>query len=222
MSRADLESWTAGVEVVIPIGYRSQRSQVRNLELQLAKDTAVLAAQERNITHEIATAIQEVTAAFATAQSHHKRLLAATARVEKLNYKKQVGTGTLDLVLRAQASVAAAESAYYKQVVNYNKALVNLNLATGSLLEYNGVYLAEGSWNQDARADALIHAAERTHASPNPHLQSEPAEFISPGPTGIIDRHPTISCSGSPVPNIPSVEDSSVTTKTTGENTVSE
>ena len=206
MGRAGLESWTAGVEVIIPIGYRSQRSQVRNLELQLAKDTAVLAAQERNISHEIATAIQEVTAAFATAQSHHKRLLAATARVEKLNYKKQVGTGTLDLVLRAQASVAAAESAYYQQVVNYNKALVNLNLATGSLLEYNGIYLAEGSWTQDAHADALIHAAERTHASLNPHLHSEPAEFISAGPAGTIERRPTILSSGSPVPNVPPVD----------------
>ena len=206
LSRAGLESWTAGVEVTVSIGYRSQRSQVRNLELQLAKDTAVLAAQERNISHEIATAIQEVTAAFATAQSHHKRLLAATDRVKKLNYKKQVGVGTLDLVLRAQASVAAAESAYYQQVVNYNKALVNLNLATGCLLEYNSIYLAEGSWTRDAHADALIHAAERTHASPNSHLHSEPAEFISAGPTGTIERRPTIMSSSSPVPDVPSVD----------------
>ncbi|MCH2202283.1 MAG: TolC family protein [Fuerstiella sp.] len=190
--RAGLDTWTAGVEVTVPIGYRSQRSQVRNLELQLAKDTAVLAAQERNVSHEIAIAVQEVTAAFATAQSHHKRLQAAQERVEKLSYTEQVGAGTLDLVLRAQASAAAAEIAYYQQVVNYNKALVNLNLATGSLLEYNGVYLAEGQWCHDANCDAAIHAAERIHAKPNPHLHTEPAEFISPGPTGTIERSPIV------------------------------
>lgn len=190
MARANLETWTAGVEVTVPIGYRSQRSQVRNLELQLAKDTAVLAAQERNISHEIATAIQEVTAAFATAQSNHKRLKAATERLEKLGYKKELGASTLDLVLRAQASVAQAEGTYYQEVVNYNKALVNLNFAIGSLLEYNGVYLAEGGWCPEAQTDAVLRAADRTHAKPNHHLHSEPAEFISPGPTGTIERRP--------------------------------
>ena len=190
LTGAGLESWTAGVEVTIPIGFRSQRSQVRNLELQLAKDTAVLAAQERTISHEIAIAIQEVTAAFATAQSHRKRLQAARERVEKLAFTKELGAGTLDLVLRAQASAAAAEGSYYQQVVNYNKALVNLNLATGSLLEYNGVYLAEGQWSQDAQSDAAIRAAERTYATPNLHLHTEPAAFISPGPAGTIERRP--------------------------------
>lgn len=195
---ADLETWTAGVEMTIPIGFRSARSQVRNLELQLRKDTAVLAAQEKNITHEIAIAIQEVTSAFATAQSHHKRLEAAKERVEKLNFKKELGAVTLDLVLRAQRSVANAESAYYQQVVAYNKALVNLNLATGSLLEYNGVYLAEGHWVPDAYSDAQIRAAERTHAKPNSHLHTEPPAFVSPRPTGSVERRVVVPPSSVP------------------------
>ncbi len=211
LTSAGLESWTAGVEVIVPIGYRSQRSQVRNLELQLAKDTAVLAAQERNVSHEIAIAIQEVTAAFATAQSHQKRRQAATERVEKLNYTKELGAATLDLVLRAQASAAAAESSYYEQVVNYNKALVNLNLATGSLLEYNGVYIAEGPWSQDASCDAAIHAAERMHATPNPHLHTEPAEFISPGPAGTIERRPILPYNNTG-PNVPEESESGAST----------
>jgi len=189
---AGLESWTAGFEVTVPIGYRSQRSQVRNLELQLRKDTAVLAAQEKDIAHEIAIAIQEVTSSFATAQSHHKRLLAARERVDKLNIKRDFGTLTLDLVLRAQASVAAAENAYYRQVVAYNKAMVDLNLATGSLLEYNGVFLGEGHWTAEAYSDAHIRAAERTHATPDRHLHTEPPEFVSPGPTGTIERRASV------------------------------
>ncbi len=207
-TRAGLETWTAGVEVTVPIGFRSQRSQVRNLELQLAKDTAVLASQERNVSHEIATAIQEVTAAFATAQSNHKRLSAASERVDKLSYKQEVGATTLDLVLRAQASVAQAQGSYYEQVVNYNKALVNLNFSTGALLEYNGVFLAEGGWCQEAHEDAAIHAAERTHARPNPHLHTEPPEFISPGPTGTIERRPVLPPAerGTEVPEVPDTD----------------
>lgn len=209
LSRANLETWSAGVELTVPIGYRRQRSQVRNLELQLRKDTAVLASQERNISHEIATAIQEVTAAFATAQSNHKRLSAATDRVEKLSYKEALGASTLDLVLRAQASVAQAQSSYYQQVVNYNKALVNLNFATGSLLEYNGVYLAEGPWCREAHGDAAIRAAERTHAKSNPHLYTSPSEFISPGPAGTIQRNPVVPHTpvNDDVPDVPEPEE---------------
>lgn len=199
---AGLETWTAGVEVTVPIGYRSQRSQVRNLELQLRKDTAVLAAQEKDVAHEIAIAIQDVTSAFSVAQSNHKRMLAAKDRVEKLNIKKDFGTLTLDLVLRAQASVAQAESSYYQQVVNYNKALVDLNLATGSLLEYNGIFLGEGHWTAEAYSDAQIHAAERTHAKPNPHVHTEPPEFVSPGPTGTIERRVVVPHSSN-IPPVP-------------------
>ena len=122
----------------------------------------------------------------------------AKERVEKLNFKKELGAVTLDLVLRAQRSVANAESAYYQQVVAYNKALVNLNLATGSLLEYNGVYLAEGHWVPDAYSDAQIRAAERTHAKPNPHLHTEPPAFVSPRPTGSVERRVVVPPSSVP------------------------
>jgi len=211
---AGLETWNLGFEVTVPIGYRSQRSQVRNLELQLRKDTAVLAAQEKDVAHEIAIAIQDVTSAFATAQSNHKRLLAASERVEKLNIKKDFGTLTLDLVLRAQASVAQAESAYHQEVVNYNKALVNLNLATGSLLEYNGVYLGEGHWTAEAYSDARIRAEERTHATPNDHLHTEPVEFVSPGPAGTIERRPFASSpSTKPTIDPPEIPTGSATTQ---------
>ena len=192
MTHGDLESWTAGIEVTVPIGFRGQRSQVRNLELQVAKATAVLAAQEKNIAHDIATAIQDVTSAYAAAQSNQKRLQAARRRVELLNEKRLAGTQTLDLVLRAQSSAAAAQNAYYEQVVNYNKALINLNLATGELLEQSGVYLAEGGWAEGAYQDAHMRAVERTHASPNPHLRTEPAEFASPAAVGTIERRPDL------------------------------
>ena len=192
MPHANLETWTAGVEMTVPVGFRSARSQVRNLELQLAKATAVLAAQERNIAHDIATAVHDVTAAYAVAQSNLNRLKAALDRVERLEDKRDVGILTLDLVLRAQASVAAAESAYYQQLVNYNKALVSMQLASGELLAHNGVLLSEGHWCADAYCDAQIRARERTYADPNPHLHTEPPEFVSPGPTGTIERRVSV------------------------------
>ena len=171
----------------MPVGLRQARSQARNYELQVAKANAVLAAQERSIAHDITIAIQDVAATYTAAQSNLNRLEAAKERVELLEAERDVGTLTLDLVLRAQASVAAAEGAYYQQIVAYNKAITNLNLATGRLLEYNNVYLQEGRWNPEAYDDAMLRAQARTHATDNPNLQTDPPEFVSPHPIGSVE-----------------------------------
>lgn len=187
LTNEKLNSWNAGVQLDIPIGFRFTRSQVRNLELQLAKANAVLASQEKNIAHDIATSIQSVTASYAAAQSSRKRLEAAAKRVELLETEREVGTLTLDLVLRAQASLAEAENSYYQQVVTYRKALVDLNFSTGRLLTDSGVSLAEGPWNAQAYGDAQHRAHERTHAKDANHLETAPAEFVSPGPAGTVN-----------------------------------
>jgi hypothetical protein len=186
-----------GFEFEVPIGMRFARSQVRSYELQVAKATAVLASQEKNIAHDVTTAIQDVTASYTTAQSNLNRLKAASRRVELLDTEREVGTSTLDLVLRAQASVATAESQYYQQLVNYNKAISSLHQATGTLLEHHGITLAEGQWEPEAYCDALMRAEERKYAIDNPHLQTEPMEFVSPGPAGSVELR------SSPVPPEP-------------------
>lgn len=200
MTNQNMNSWNAGLQLSVPIGQRFNRSQVRNIELQVTKAMAVLARQEREIAHDIASAMQDVAASYTAAQSNYKRLKAAQKRVELLEAEREVGTLTLDLVLRAQASLAAAENAYYQQVVDYNKALMNLHYAQGTLLNNNSVFLAEGEWQPEAYCDALLRATARTHAEDAPELCTQPAEFASPGPTGSVDlRNPVLEYSN-PVP----------------------
>lgn len=193
MTNQSMNSWNAGLQLDIPIGYRFTRSQVRNLELQLAKANAVLASQEKNIAHDIATAIQSLTASYAAAQSSRKRLEAAAKRVELLETEREVGTLTLDLVLRAQASLAEAERFYYQLVVTHRKALIDLNFATGRLLTDSGVALAEGPWCAPAYQDAQHRAHERTHAKDANCLETAPPEFVSPGPTGTVNLRQPVS-----------------------------
>lgn len=187
LTNEDINSWNAGFEVSMPLGFRFTRTQVRNLELQITKATAVLASQEKNIAHDIATSMQDIASAYTAAQSNRKRLEAAARRVELLETEREIGTTTLDLVLRAQSSLAAAESSYYRELVNYNKALTSLHFSTGSLLSQNGVSLAEGPWCPEAKCDALLRAHARTHAKDAPHLCTQPSEFASDGPTGSVN-----------------------------------
>ncbi len=192
MSRDDLNAWNVGMQFNMPIGLRQARSQARNYELQLAKANAVLAAQERNIAHDIANAIQDVAANYAAAQSNFYRMKAANERVRlfkeegKQGGRKGAGA-SVDLILRAQASLATAGGAYYEQIVAYNKAITSLNLATGRLLEFNNIYLQEGKWCPEAYDDAMLRAQERTHAVDNPHLRTEPTEFVSRHPVGAVE-----------------------------------
>lgn len=83
---------------------------------------------------------------MASGRINYNRVQAAEERVRLLKAEQDIGTLTLDLVLRAQASLAEAEAAYFRQVVAYNKAITSLNVASGNLLETNGVWLAEGGW----------------------------------------------------------------------------
>ena len=187
MSRDDLNAWNVGMQFNMPIGLRQARSQTRNYELQVAKANAVLAAQERSIAHDIANAIQDVAANYAAAQSNFYRTKAATERVRIFSEQEIVGTVIVDDVVRAQASLATAKGAYYQQVVAYNKAITSLNLATGRLLEFNNIYLQEGKWCPEAYDDAMLRAQQRTHAVDNPHLRTEPPEFVSRHPVGAVE-----------------------------------
>ena len=188
MTGDDLDTWTMGVEMSMPIGFRQARSQVKNYELLIARANAVLDAQERSIAHEIAISIQDVSVAWAAAQSNLNRLRAAERRVELLKVEVDSGTAIVDVVVRAQSSMADAERAYYEQLVAYNKAITYLNLATGTLLEVNNVHLAEGSWTGEAYEDAKLRADARTHAKDAPNLETLPREFASPSPTTSVER----------------------------------
>lgn len=201
----DLATWSMGLEMSMPVGLRQARSQARNYELQLARANAILVAQEESVALEIANAMQDVAAAWKAAESNYNRFEAASQRLPLLKAKLDVGTTTLDLVLRAEASVAEAERAYYQQLIAYNKAINNLNLAAGTILQVNNVHLAEGGWDREATFDATIRAHARTHAVDNPNLETAPAEFVSPGPAGSVERRVPVRKSTNPeaVPPVP-------------------
>ena len=211
MTNDDLASWTLGMQFSMPIGFRQVRSQARNYELQLAKANAVLASQERNIAHDVATAIQDITSSYAAAQSTMKRMKAAAERVDKYRIILEVGgsnrevDNSMDVVVRAQERLAAAEISFYQQVTSYNKAITSLHLATGDLLEHNSIWLAEGRWDAEAYNDAQLRSNARSHALDNPHLETMPAEFVSPGPAGTVELMTPISTNSETLVTPPAV-----------------
>ena len=208
MTRGDLTGWNLGLQFSMPIGFRQARAQLHNTELQHVKARATLSAQELDISHELAESIQRIDAAYITAQTQLDRKIASARRVQttQAEYEAGVKDATLDLVLRAQASNAVAEIAYFNALIAYNKAITDYHFRRGTLLEHDGIHLAEGEWTEAAQEEALRRAWARSFAAPDgvgaghmfrathgltpEHLTTEPAEFSSPFPYPKTDLYP--------------------------------
>ncbi len=186
LTQGDQTGWNLGFEFSMPIGFRAALTQVRNLEWRIAKAREVLAVIEQDISGELATAFQNLVTQYATAQSNFNRMMAARRRVELFEAKLGVGTVTYDLVLRAQASLADAESSYFTSLANYSKAIAEVQLRKGTLLEHNNVYLAEDSWAPEAYEDALEKAWQRSTGLDASWMYSDPEEFELKGPSASV------------------------------------
>ncbi|MDP7275800.1 MAG: TolC family protein [Planctomycetaceae bacterium] len=187
LSQGDHTGWNLGVELTLPLGMRSAHAQVRNLELRVVKARAVLATQEMEISHELADAFQQLAAHDTASRSNFNRQEASRQRVKLFEAEVKAGTKTLDQLLRAQASLADAEVAYFTSLVAYNQALTNLHYRSGTLLAVNNVQLAESEWTPGAYRDALRRAWQRTYGlHAGSLLEDSPSPITGPGPESVL------------------------------------
>jgi outer membrane protein TolC len=171
--------WNLGFNFNMPLGFRAAITQVRNIELRLAKAREQLSAQEMEISHEIAQDFQSLAMQYTTAQSNFNRYRAAQQRVQLFKAEVDAGTKTFDVLLRALSSQAEAEVAYFRSLTEYNKAITSLHYHKGTLLPHDQIWLSESDWTPDAYKNAVREAWARTHAFDATHLNTEPPEFVA-------------------------------------------
>jgi outer membrane protein TolC len=176
-----MQSWELGFQFAMPIGFRREMSGVRNAQLQLAKERAKLQEAELELSHQLAFAIRDMEAAEVLSETNFNRRIAAQRQVEAVAAAYETGTITFDVLLSSQQRLAQAESDYYRSVINYNKAIMQVHYRKGSLLEYNGVYLAEGPWPGKAYFDARRRARARDASTYMDYGFTQP-KVISRGP----------------------------------------
>jgi outer membrane protein TolC len=159
------QEWQLGVNMTIPIGFRLAMSGVRNAELVLAQSRAFLQDQELELSHILTNSIRDLDRNYHVSKTTFNRRAAASRQVEAVRAKYDVGAATVDMLLDAQRRLADAEIAYYRALIDYNVAILQVHYRKNSLLEYNGIYLAEGPWPAKAYFDAKRRARERDSAS---------------------------------------------------------
>lgn len=187
LTSGDFQEWQLGFELSVPIGFRQAHVAARNAELMLARERAILRDQQREIVHEAADAVAEMDRAYVVMQTSYNRVIATrdqNASV-KATYEEGKGEVPLDLYLESQRRLVEAETEYFLNRARYTLALKNVHFVKGTLLEYDGVYLAEGPWPTKAYHDAAELEARRSRPVAL-NYASQKAPAVSRGP---FDQH---------------------------------
>jgi outer membrane protein TolC len=136
-------SFSAGLQVSIPLTFAQARGKARAARLQLAQDDESLAALEANIALSLATAAGQI-------ETTRKRVEADRAAYDLANQalaaevkKLHAGTSNILFVLELQANLAAAEVNTSSAVAAQQQAAANYELQLGSTLVRHNITLAE-------------------------------------------------------------------------------
>jgi outer membrane protein TolC len=140
--------WQVGMELNMPIGFRQGYAGVRNAELALARDRAVLCDMERQVVHDVSNAVAEKTRSFQVVQTAYDRRTSALQQFTVLNDEAVRGSARgrrldFNLLLDAERRLSDAETDYHRATVGYAVAVKNVYIETGSLMEYCNVHYAD-------------------------------------------------------------------------------
>lgn len=145
---SDKNEWQIGMELNMPIGFRQGYAGVRNAQLALARERAILVEMERQVVHDLSNAVAEKTRAFQVVQTAYNRRTSALQQYSVLNNPDVQASPRgqridYNLLLDSERRLADAETDYHRSVIGYAVALKNVYLETGSLMEYCNVHYTE-------------------------------------------------------------------------------
>lgn len=189
--------YEAGLQLSVPLGERQGHAAVRNAQLLLSRDRALLDDQERNVVLDVSNAMAEVDRAYQVAQTAFNRRMAAKADLSSTKAAYESDKAPLDLYLDAQRRSAVAESQFFATLVEYTLAIKNLHYSKGSLLDYNEIYLSEGPWPGKAYCDAADRRPSRWQPKALNYIFHQPPP-VSIGTEPNYPLPPPISPVGTP------------------------
>ena len=223
LTQGNNTSWNLGLSLSMPLGLRLARLQVRNYELRLRKAKSVLMAQEQELAYELNEAIVKMDQWYLLADSGAKRAEVAQdyadVSLARLEAQAELDPIRFGRTLEAKITSRDADQGYLRSIVEYNKAITELNFRKGTLLQTNSIYLSEGEWNPPAYEQARERGEAMTHALDNTHVDAIPSEFVGgpgknsweaqgnpdrPHVPGVVDRGPyAIPGTSSPSTTVP-------------------
>lgn len=167
-------------------GKRRAMANIQSSEIQVIKTTEELREKEVMLVSQLSTAWTNIESEFELMYTYQHQW--ATLKQEVRLYETQLDESfgdtrqLLDQLLRAEELRSRAELQYFQAVCSYNKAIVNLHLLKGSLLDLNSIELQEGAWVDKAYWDAEERSRERAGGIYFDYGYTRPS-VVSNGPT---------------------------------------
>jgi len=165
-----------GLTLNIPIRNRDgQANQVR-AELEYRQAQMRLQQIDNQIRIEVRNAQFSVTQNRAAVDSARAAVELGRQSLEAEQKKLALGASTSTLVLQNQSALATAESTLVSAMANYEKSRLELDRATGLLLDHIGIVMA------DAERAEVTHAPHVPYVEPrtNPQPVMPPAQTMQP------------------------------------------
>ena len=148
----DLDDWQLGLELGGPIGNREGHVAIRNAELNVSRERALLEEQQRQLLLDLNSAYTEVDRALASVKVAVNNRIAAQEEIEPKRKRVEEGQDQVFFLLDAEQRLATSESNIHRAIANYNLALSNYEFTTGGMLARFNIHLTEGMTTDAAKA----------------------------------------------------------------------
>ena len=140
----DYQEYQAGVELVLPVGFRQGHAAVRFAQIQIARDKAILREQERQVLHDLTAIVADCDRSYVQVETSLNRYLAASDALDALEANRQAGLPVnLEQLLDAQRRVSEAESRYHLSLSEYAVATKNVHFEKGTLAEFANLLVVD-------------------------------------------------------------------------------
>jgi outer membrane protein len=150
-----------GISLNIPLRNRAAQSLQIRSELEYRQAEMRLQQIENQVGIEIRNAQYAVQQNRASVDSARAALELARQSLDAEQKKYQFGTSTTTLVLQYQSQLATSESALVNASVAYEKSRIELDRATGTLLDHNGISIDDAARGQVTRLPNVPYISPR-------------------------------------------------------------
>ena len=161
-------SWSLGLRLDVPIGFRDQNAQVRKAQLRLTGSYYTLRDSELKAVEYVTLQHRQVVQSYSVIGPRRSQREALQRFVDKFKTQIDIGRFTTSEYfnyLQVQRDLANAIAQEFQAIGNYNASLAQLEYAKGTILRYNNITIGDGplpSWVGKRAAD---HVRERTEAA---------------------------------------------------------
>jgi outer membrane protein len=158
-----------GLTLTIPLRNRAAQSTQIRSELEYRQSQMRVQQLENQVRIEVRNAQYTVQQNVASVQSAQAAVDLARQSLDAEQKKYQLGASTTTLVLQNSTALAQSQSTLMSAMAAYEKARVELDRATGLLLDHAGVLLS------DAERGEVTHMPKVPYVAPRTDVQAAPA-----------------------------------------------